>query len=78
LVGVVGGGQRVWAHRAQYPILDVRTLQDFGLDDVVTASRLAEDFNAAYPIPLKVQHYQWRKGRTRDSNAGAESTRLAT
>jgi glycosyltransferase involved in cell wall biosynthesis len=40
----------------------VRTLQDFGLDDVVTASRLAEDFNAAYPIPLKVQHYQWRKG----------------
>ena len=62
LVGVVGGGQRVWAHRAQYPILDVRTLQDFGLDDVVTASRLAEDFNAAYPIPLKVQHYQWRKG----------------
>ena len=52
----------MWAHRAQYPILDVRTLQDFGLDDVVTASRLAEDFNAAYPIPLKVQHYQWRKG----------------
>ena len=62
LVGVVGGGERVWAHRAQYPILDVRTLQDFGLDDVVTASRLAEDHTNAYPVPLKVQHYQWRRG----------------
>ena len=62
LVGVVGGGERVWAHRARYPILDVRTLQDFGLDDVVTASRLAEDHVNAYPVPLKVQHYQWRRG----------------
>ena len=42
VVGVVGGGQRIFAHKAQYPILDVRTLQDFGLDDVVTASRLVE------------------------------------
>ena len=62
LAGVVGGGERVWAHKAQYPILDVRTLQDFGLDDVVTASRLAEDHTQAYPVPLKVQHYQWRRG----------------
>ena len=60
LVGVMGSGQRVFAHRAQYPILDVRTLQDFGLDDVVTAARLAEDHESAYPVPLKVHHYQWR------------------
>lgn len=40
--------------KAQYPILDVRTLQDFALDDVVTASRLVEDHAAAYPVPLKV------------------------
>ena len=59
LVGVVGGGRRVLAHRAQYPILDARTLQDFGLDDVVGATRLMEDHEAAYPVPLKVMHYQW-------------------
>ena len=46
LVGVVGGGRRVLAHRAQYPILDARTLQDFGLDDVVSATRLMEDHEA--------------------------------
>ena len=34
MAGVVGGGERVFAHKAQYPILDVRTLQDFALDDV--------------------------------------------
>jgi len=61
-VGVVGDGQRIFAHKAQYPILDVRTLQDFGLDDVVTASRLVEDHDAAYPVPLKVNHYQWHAG----------------
>ena len=43
----------MFAHKAQYPILDVRTLQDFGLDDVVTASRLVEDHEVAYPVPLK-------------------------
>ena len=62
VAGVVGGGQRVFAHRAQFPILDVRTLQDFGVDDVVTAARLMEDHAAAYPIPLKVHHYQWTAG----------------
>ena len=62
LVGVVGGGRRVLAHRAQYPILDVRTLQDFGLDDVVSAARLMEDHESAYPVPLKVMHYQWTNG----------------
>ena len=62
VAGVVGGGQRVFAHKAQFPILDVRTLQDFGLDDVVTAARLMEDHAAAYPIPLKVHHYQWTAG----------------
>jgi len=62
LVGVVGGGRRVLAHRAQYPILDARTLQDFGLDDVVSATRLLEDHEAAYPVPLKVMHYQWTAG----------------
>ena len=62
LVGVVGGGRRVLAHRAQYPILDARTLQDFGLDDVVSATRLMEDHEAAYPVPLKVMHYQWTAG----------------
>ena len=62
LVGVVGGGRRVLAHRAQYPILDVRTLQDFGLDDVVSAARLMEDHESAYPVPLKVMHYQWTDG----------------
>ena len=62
VLGVVGGGRRVFAHRAQYPILDARTLQDFGLDDVVTAARLVEDHEAAYPVPLKVMHYQWTAG----------------
>ena len=47
LVGVVGGGRRVFAHRARYAILDVRTLQDFGLDDVVTSSAIMEDHTQA-------------------------------
>ena len=64
LAGVVGGGQRVYAHKALHPILDVRTLQDFGLDDVVTASRLTRDHVNAYPIPMKVNHYQWHERTT--------------
>ena len=59
VLGVVGGGRRVFAHKARYPILDARTLQDVGLDDVVTAARLTEEHEAAYPVPLKVMHYQW-------------------
>ena len=79
LVGVVGGGRRVLAHRAQYPILDARTLQDFGLDDVVSATRLMEDHEAAYPVPLKVMHYQWTAGVEARLRARARaSTRRAT
>ena len=62
LVGVVGGGRRVFAHKARYAILDVRTLQDFGLDDVVTSASVMEDHESSYPVPLKVMHYQWSQG----------------
>ncbi|CAL6399845.1 unnamed protein product [Bathycoccus prasinos] len=43
----------VIAHKVSFPVLDVRVLHDFAIDDVISACRYL------YPVPLKVQHYQW-------------------
>ena len=49
----------VIAHKVSFPVLDVRVLHDFAIDDVITASLPSVHHERVYPVPLKVQHYQW-------------------
>ena len=49
----------VIAHKVSFPVLDVRVLHDFAIDDVISASLPSVHHEKVYPVPLKVQHYQW-------------------
>jgi phosphatidylinositol alpha 1,6-mannosyltransferase len=49
----------VIAHKVSFPVLDVRVLHDFAIDDVISASLPSMNHETVYPVPLKVQHYQW-------------------
>ena len=49
----------VIAHKVSFPVLDVRVLHDFAIDDVIPASLPSVHHERVYPVPLKVQHYQW-------------------
>ncbi|CAL6396743.1 unnamed protein product [Bathycoccus prasinos] len=49
----------VIAHKVSFPVLDVRVLHDFAIDDVISASLPSVHHEKVYPVPLNVQHYQW-------------------